>query len=481
MMTDDMELVREYSAHQSEIAFATLVSRYVNLVYSTALRQVRDPHLAEEITQAVFIIMARKAGSLTPKTILPSWLYRTACFAAADALKAKHRRERREQEAYMQSLENEPQSNDEAWSQIASLLDPAIAGLGENDRRAVVLRFFENRSMAEIGEAMGMNEDTARMRVNRAVEKLRKFFVKRGVVSTTAIIAGAISANSVQAAPAALATSISAAAITKGAAASASTLTIIQGALKIMAWTNAKTAIVIGAGVLLAVATTTVAVKKISARETEPWQEKYDLSLLEKLPPQAKVRPSLPSTLQSNLHVWGGLNGKALGLGQSVPDMFALAYGLQTSQLIWNVPVPGGKYDFILNLPGDNFKAAQEGLKETFGLIGQRVAIETNVLVLTVEPRDVAKLKRSESKFSGFQTADTYSAHEQSIFSLVDYIQRTLGTVVIDQTHLDGQYDIDFKWDSTREGMQQVLRDQLGLKLTPARQSVKYVVVDKAK
>ena len=96
-MTDDMDLVQEYAARQSEQAFATLVSRHINLVYSAALHHVRDAHLAEEVTQAVFIILARKAGSLNPKTILPGWLYRTACYAAADALKSQNRRQRYEQ------------------------------------------------------------------------------------------------------------------------------------------------------------------------------------------------------------------------------------------------------------------------------------------------------------------------------------------------------------------------------------------------
>src|ERR1700752_198142 len=138
MMNDDMELVRDYVARRSEQAFETLVSRYVNLVYSAAVRRVRDPHLAEEITQAVFIILARKAGTLAPDTIVPSWLYRTAGFAAADALKIQRRRAQREQEAHVQTQLNEPE--DEAWRQIAPLLDAAIAGLSEKDRHAIVLR-----------------------------------------------------------------------------------------------------------------------------------------------------------------------------------------------------------------------------------------------------------------------------------------------------------------------------------------------------
>ncbi len=278
-MTDDMELVREYATRQSEPAFETLVARYVNLVYSAGLRQVADPHLAEEVTQAVFIILARKARSLGPKTILPSWLHRAACFVAADALKVRRRRAQREQEAHMQSLLNEPSpGTEDAWPQIAPLLDTAIAGLHEQERHAIVLRFFENRSLAEVGRALGANEDAARMRVNRALEKLRKFFTKRGVSSTTAIIAGAMSANSVQAAPVALAKSVTAVAIAKGAAASGSTLTLIKGALKIMAWTKAKTTVVAGVAMLLVIGTTTVAVHESRKPKFNPndfWATTY--------------------------------------------------------------------------------------------------------------------------------------------------------------------------------------------------------------
>src|SRR5208282_6888600 len=120
-MNDDLTLLREYARRNSEEAFAALVSRHVNLVYSVALRQVRDPHLAEEITQAVFIILARKAKSLGPKTILSGWLCRTARYVSANALTMQRRRQRREQEAYMKSILNEPEPD--AWRQIAPLLD----------------------------------------------------------------------------------------------------------------------------------------------------------------------------------------------------------------------------------------------------------------------------------------------------------------------------------------------------------------------
>jgi RNA polymerase sigma factor (sigma-70 family) len=276
MMTDDMELLREYVRHNSEDAFAALVSWHVNLVYSVALRHVHDIHQAEEITQVVFVILARKAASLGPKTVLSAWLCRTARYTATRALTIQQRRQRREQEAYMQAALNEPDA--EAWSQIAPLLDDAMAGLGKKDHDAIVLRYFEGKDLKEVGAALGTGEDTARMRVKRAVEKLRKFFAKRGIVLTTPAIAGAVSAGSVQAAPAGLAKAATAIAFTKGATAGASTLTLIKGALKLMAWTKAKTAVVIGVGMLLAAGTTTLLVErhnqaKLYFPAREPWSD----------------------------------------------------------------------------------------------------------------------------------------------------------------------------------------------------------------
>ena len=262
---DDHQLLAAFARTESEPPFAALVRRYVNLVYSTALRSTGNPHHAEEITQAVFIILARKAGKLSPRVVLSGWLYQTARLTSANLMKFEMRRRRREQEVYMQSALNGP--TEANCKEIAPLLEDAMGRLGQTDRDALVLRFFENKSAAEIGTAMRMNEDTARRRVNRALEKLRKFFIKRGVTSSAAAIAESISANSVQAAPVGLAKTISGVAITKGSIATASTITLVKGTMKTMTWLKIKFAVGLIVAALLAGGAATMAVSQTSRND----------------------------------------------------------------------------------------------------------------------------------------------------------------------------------------------------------------------
>ena len=265
---DDNALLRQYAENGSDEAFATLVTRHANLVYSVAMRQVGNPHEAEDITQAVFIILAQKAAQLRQGKALSSWLFQATRLTANNFVRSECRRHRREEEAQVQSILNEPESA--VWPRIAPLLDTAVERLHEKDRQAILLRFYEGRNLREVGIVLGASEDAAEKRVSRALEKLRKFFARRGINSTTATIAGAISTNSVQAAPVALVKAVTAVAIAKGTAASGSTLTLIKGALKLMAWTKMKTAAVAGMVILLAAGTTTVMIHHQHRQLPEP-------------------------------------------------------------------------------------------------------------------------------------------------------------------------------------------------------------------
>jgi RNA polymerase sigma factor (sigma-70 family) len=249
-MWDDLELLRKYAAEGSDDAFRTILERHIGLVYSAALRQVRDPHLAEEVTQAVFVVLARKAGSLSSGTMLVGWLFRTTRFVAARAVRDRQLRQLREQEAaHMEHCLSAP-ANDVAWEDVAPALDDAMARLGETDRHAVLLRFFEKKELKEVGRALGSSEDAAKKRVSRALDKLRTFLVRRGIMLSSATLAGALLENSVHAAPTALSASTFATVTAKAGA--ATTIALVQGAIEAMFYAKLKAG-ALAATLLLAV------------------------------------------------------------------------------------------------------------------------------------------------------------------------------------------------------------------------------------
>lgn len=174
-----MQLLQEYATGRSEAAFTALVSRHINLVYSAAMRSVNNPHQAEDITQSVFVILARKSRALRSGTVLSGWLYQTARLTAANFVRTEMRRQHREQQAVIESTMND--TDPEAWTRVGPLLDEAMSQLNEKDRNAIVLRFFEGKALKEVGDALGASEDAAKMRVNRALDKLRDFFHHRGI------------------------------------------------------------------------------------------------------------------------------------------------------------------------------------------------------------------------------------------------------------------------------------------------------------
>lgn len=218
---DDLDLLQQYTRQNSQEAFATLVSRYLDLVHSAALRQVRSPQLAEEIAQSVFTDLANSSDKLKPDTILTAWLYQVTRRTAIDVVRRESRRQFREQIAVEMTAMNSTVSE---WTQIEPLLDEAMDTLDETDRSAILLRYFENKNLREVGETMGTSDDAAQKRVSRAIERLREFFAKRGIAVGASGLIVVISANAVQAAPVGLAVTTSTAAALAGTAVQTSTI-----------------------------------------------------------------------------------------------------------------------------------------------------------------------------------------------------------------------------------------------------------------
>lgn len=215
------EFIRKPTARAGQDAFTELVERHLNLVYSAALRQVRSPQLAEEISQSVFTQLARTADSLAPDTILAAWLHRVTHHAAIDVIRREGRRQVREQIACEMSLLMDDHPVD--WTQIEPHLDEAVQALDETDRAAILMRFFENKSLREVGETLGTSEDAAQKRVSRALDRLREYFLQNKIATATGGLASVLSAHAVEAAPSGLSTTIAGHSLAAAAAASVST------------------------------------------------------------------------------------------------------------------------------------------------------------------------------------------------------------------------------------------------------------------
>jgi RNA polymerase sigma factor (sigma-70 family) len=264
-MTDHRTLLAEYAANGSEEAFRELVARYIDLVYSTAVRLVNgDTHRAEDVAQTVFADLARLAGKFSKDVMLGGWLHRRTWHVATTLMRNERRRLNRERQAVeMNELQDHPEGQ---FERIAPLLDEAINQLGAGDRAAIVLRFFEHRDLRAVGVALGSNEDAAQKRVSRAVEKLRGHFARRGIVASSTVIASVIAAHAVHAAPAGLASAVTTASL--AGAAGSSSLGLASTWLQTML--VKKTTLIAAAVVLTATIISISAVKTKPARADAP-------------------------------------------------------------------------------------------------------------------------------------------------------------------------------------------------------------------
>jgi RNA polymerase sigma factor (sigma-70 family) len=226
----DAQLLRQYAVEKSEAAFGAVVHRYADLVYSAAWRQAGSPDLAGEIAQSVFIDLARKArslaGSLREDASLAGWLYRATRYAALNLMREERRRRARERQV-MQELQSTSDSSSN-WESVAPLLDEAISALDDQERDALLLRYFKNQDFRAVGAALGVSDDTAQKRVARSLEKLRATLQRRGVTTTTTALSAALASHAVQAAPAGLAAAWISASLANAAMQGGATFTLLK-------------------------------------------------------------------------------------------------------------------------------------------------------------------------------------------------------------------------------------------------------------
>jgi len=310
-MMSDLDLLDQYVREHRQEAFAALVERHLKLVYSAALRQVRSPELAEEVSQSVFADLARSADKMKPQTILSAWLYQVTRRTAINVVRGESRRQLREQIALDITNMN---ANTSEWMAIEPLLDEAMEALDPPDRTAILLRYFEEKSLREVGQALGTSEDAAQKRVSRALDQLREFFSKRGRAVGVGGLAALISANAVQSAPASLQAAILTSAAFSGAGAP---IVGTIGITKALAMTTLQKALI---GVILA---TAVGSNLYQARRASSLQEQVQ-TLQRQSPPTAGQNETLRQQLEEAKHQLTSLQAQNEKLRKDAADVFRL-------------------------------------------------------------------------------------------------------------------------------------------------------------
>jgi RNA polymerase sigma factor (sigma-70 family) len=322
----DQQLLDAYGLRRCEQAFAELVRRHIDFVYSAALRMVRDRHLAEDVTQGVFVALARNAAALRSRAVLSGWLHRTAHNIAAQTVRSAVRRRAREEEAARMN-ESLPPQPDADWQDLAPHLDAALEELGEADRHALLLRYFERKSARDMADLLGISDEAAQKRVNRAVERVRQCLARRGLTIAATGLAGALSANAVHAAPAGLAiaitgTALAGAVLPMAAVATAGQAVALTGLHKLVF----TTAVMFSALTPLWVRQR--AQSKLAGQEFALRQQANRLARLQeenqrlaRMIAEASVAPSVP---QSELSELLRLRGEVGRLSREVQELLAL-------------------------------------------------------------------------------------------------------------------------------------------------------------
>jgi len=320
---DDMLLLDKYAREHSDDAFRQIVDYHLDWVYSVCLRLVRDRHLAEDVTQAVFIVLARKAPSLPRQRVLAPWLLRVCHYCAANALRKEAIRHEHERKAADMTRQNTDQCEDPTWNQIAPALDSAVQRLARSDRHVVLLRFYEGRTIREVGAAIGVSEEAAKKRVARAVQRLRDLLARQNAEVPPTTLSTLLITSVVSPAPAAIKTTLASAVASAPYLAPPSAASIIaKGAINMMAWAKARfaatiLALVVGAAVVVSAAAvagfgdpTPEKPTVLAPKNAADPQAQEALKLLDR---HAQTQPKLTSftmTFQSTDHSKGIVRGK---------------------------------------------------------------------------------------------------------------------------------------------------------------------------
>ncbi|HTL59922.1 MAG TPA: sigma-70 family RNA polymerase sigma factor [Candidatus Limnocylindrales bacterium] len=349
-MKDSRELLAEFARTGSDAGFQALVTRYVNLVYSAAVRMTDgDTHLAEDITQTVFADLARMAGSLRPEVMVGGWLHRHTCFVASNILRGERRRQARERKAAeMNALE---QHQNMALDEVAPILDEAINQLGAEERTALLLRFFEQLDFRSVGEALGTTDEAAKKRVSRALDKLHRLLVARGLTLSVSALAAGLTAEAVVAAPAGLVATLGAAALTNSAITQGTALSLLK-AMTVYKFSMAVAGAIIVASIILSV-------KQHNARtalagENSSLQGQLDQSntRIDDLSNQlAQAAANTLTTSSDQLQELLRLRGEVTGLRRDAARVSSLESELAKLRREATEEVPQGASRLIINNP----------------------------------------------------------------------------------------------------------------------------------
>jgi RNA polymerase sigma-70 factor (ECF subfamily) len=421
---DDFELLDRFARARDEPAFAEVVRRHLDLVYSSAVRRVGDRHLAEDVTQAVFVILAKRAKSVrSSKGPLSAWLLTAARYASANALRIESRRRKHEGAAAIAAAGGAGANGSGAcsanpsdvivWQEVAAQLDDAVLKLPAADRQAILMRYFEDRPISQIAEALRVSEGAAKMRLSRSVEKLRQRLERAGAGVAPAGAAGLatmLAAHAVRAAPAglmrhALAASLGGAAATAATAGAAATaaagagtgtgagIAIAKGAIAMMTWTKTKIAAAVVAAALLGtgtVLTVNYAGAQAAGTQDAPAADKADATT-----------PEAPAAAEAEN---GGDDKASLATAppvvvKTVPQSGATGIDPKTTEIrvTYSKPMKNGTWSWST--------WGEENFPKTTGKPRYEADKRTCVLPVKLEPNKFYAIWLNSSNFGNFKDA----------------------------------------------------------------------------